>query len=53
MGVINVYAGLFDDKWIPEMHIFYPERIMDVKDGKPKFKGMPAAFGGTDDMVAE
>ena len=25
---MNVYAGLFEDKWEPEFHLFYPVRSM-------------------------
>ena len=35
------------------MQIFLQERIMDVKDGKPKFKDMPGVFGGSDEKVEE
>ena len=53
MKCLGVYAGLFEDKWEPEFHLFYPERIMDVKDGKPKFKDMPGMWGGSDEKVEE
>jgi hypothetical protein len=35
------------------MHLFYECRIMSVKDGLPKFKNMPEAFGGTGETVDE
>jgi len=24
----------------PECHMFYPQRVVDIKDGLPKFKGL-------------
>ena len=35
------------------MHLFYPERIMAIKDGKPKVKNMPTDFGGDGETVDE
>ena len=28
------------DKWTPSCHMFYGQRVVDVKDGKPKYKGL-------------
>ena len=28
------------DKWAPSCHMFYGQRVVDVKDGKPKYKGL-------------
>ena len=28
------------DKWAPTCHMFYGQRVVDVKDGKPKYKGL-------------
>lgn len=28
------------DKWAPTCHMFYSQRQVDIKDGKPKYKGL-------------
>ena len=40
-------------RFSPAMHINYDSRLMDVKDGLPKFKDVPAGFGGTDEKLDE
>jgi len=32
----------------PTMHLFYGERDLDIADDLPKFKDLPAGFGGSD-----
>jgi len=35
------------------MHIYYDEKTLSIKDGLPKFKDLPAEFGGSGDTLAE
>lgn len=35
------------------MHIFYGEKTMAVPDGLPKFKDMPAEFGGSGELLSD
>ncbi len=42
-----------DMKHEPTVHVYYADRTIDVKDGLPKFKDMPAEFGGSGDMLTE
>ena len=37
----------------PGFHIFYGERVMDVRDGLPKFVDLPEQFGGSGKTVEE
>ena len=37
----------------PAFHIFYEERVMDVKDGLPKFLDKPQSMGGSGTMIDE
>jgi len=37
----------------PTLHLFYSERSVNVKDGLPKYARFPAAWGGSDETVAE
>jgi len=55
-GKIDLCGGLLDwgvGGFEPMMHINYENRIMSIKDGKPKFIDFPAAFGGTDKTMEE
>ena len=40
-------GGLLPAELSPERHIYYADRLVDVPDGKPKFKDMPKEFGGS------
>lgn len=40
-------------KLAPQMHCFYSERSMVVKDGLPKFSNAPKSFGGDDVLLTE
>ena len=33
------------EKWAPSCHMFYGERVVDVKDGKPKLWGLDSKEG--------
>jgi hypothetical protein len=37
----------------PGLHINYAETVLPMKDGLPKFKDFPEAFGGSNEMIAE
>jgi hypothetical protein len=48
MGMIDVYLNTvpgFEHRGT--LHVFYGEKTLAVKDGLPKFKDMPSAFGGS------
>ena len=53
MGMTDVPAGSVEDlDYKPSIHVHYAERVMDVRDGLPKFAAMPAA-DGTGEMIPE
>jgi hypothetical protein len=55
-GMMAIYAMTLDGsgaKFEPMGHLFYPERVMEVNDGLPKFADMPAPFGGSGDVIEE
>ena len=48
MGMMDVYLNAvpgFEHQGT--LHVFYGEKTLAVKDGLPKFKDMPSAFGGS------
>ena len=42
-----------DFAYQPGLHIFYGERVIDFKDGLPKFADVPAEAGGSGTMMDE
>jgi hypothetical protein len=37
----------------PALHVHYGEKVMQVKDGLPKFKDFPKDFGGSGETLPE
>ena len=37
----------------PGLHVNYQEKVLPVRDGLPKFKDFPEAFGGSNETIAE
>ena len=54
LGVVDVFlATLPTLAFTPGLHINYDETVLPMKDGLPKFRDFPGAFGGSDEQVAE
>lgn len=52
MDLVDVYPAVLSGfAHAPTLHVFYGERMMDVSDDLPKFKDLPADFGGTGETV--
>ncbi|MEE4187285.1 MAG: GFA family protein [Roseobacter sp.] len=53
-GLTDVFPmQLQDFDFTPAIHVNYGERVVDLPDGLPKFRDMPARAGGSDEMIAE
>ena len=53
-GMSDVFAPITPTlAFKPALHVWYSERKLDLRDGLPKFKDFPAAFGGSDETMAE
>jgi uncharacterized protein (DUF924 family) len=53
-GLEGVYASILKDfKFEPALHVNYAEKMVQVKDGLPKFKDAPTDFGGSGEMLPE
>jgi hypothetical protein len=54
MKLVDVYAvvllGLTHE---PTVHLHYANKTVSVKDGLPKFKDLPAEFGGSGETLPE
>ena len=54
LGLVDVYAAVLPTlKFNPSLHINYAETVLPMRDGLPKFKDVPAAFGGSGEQMAE
>ncbi len=52
--MIDIPAVSIDDfKFEPKLHTHYPERILNIRDGLPKYKDFDPAVGGTGETVPE
>ena len=47
-GMTVIYPNTLNGfAFVPIMHIFYEERVIDMADGLPKFMDMPEKMGGS------
>ena len=54
LGVVDVFSATLPALvFAPGLHINYAETVLPMKDGLPKFRDFPGAFGGSDEQVAE
>ncbi len=54
LGVVDVFSATLPTlDFAPGLHVNYAETVLPIKDGLPKFKDFPAAFGGSGDMLPE
>ncbi len=54
LGVVDVFSATLPTlAFAPGLHINYAETVLPMKDGLPKFKDFPEAFGGSGELVAE
>ena len=54
LGLVDVYAAMLPTlKFAPALHVNYAETVLQIRDGLPKLKDFPAAFGGSGEEIAE
>ena len=54
LGVIDVFTATIPTlDFQPGLHVNYQETVLPMKDGLPKFKDFPEAFGGSNEMIPE
>jgi hypothetical protein len=54
LGMTDVYAATIPDMpFAPQLHVNYQEKVLPIRDGLPKLKDFPTAFGGSGDTMAE
>ena len=54
LGLVDVFAATLSTlAFKPGVHVNYAETVLTMKDGLPKLKDFPAAFGGSGETIAE
>jgi hypothetical protein len=54
LGMVDVYAATIPSlPFAPGVHVNYAETVLPIRDGLPKFKDFPAAFGGSGELIPE
>lgn len=54
LGVVDIFSATLPGlAFTPGLHINYAETVLPMKDGLPKFRDFPGAFGGSDEQIAE
>ena len=54
LKMIDVYAATIPNlEFAPQLHVNYAETVLPMRDGLPKLKDFPEAFGGSGTLIAE
>ena len=54
LGLIDVFAStLATLAFTPALHVNYAETVLPMRDGLPKLRDFPEAFGGSGETMAE
>ena len=54
IGMVDVHAETLKGyDFQPSLHVNYQERVLPVRDGLPKYKDFPEAFGGSNETIPE
>ncbi|MFT3975250.1 MAG: GFA family protein [Amaricoccus sp.] len=54
LGLVDVYAATIPTvAFVPGVHVNYAETVLRMKDGLPKLRDFPAAFGGSGETMPE
>ena len=54
MKLVDVFTSVLRDfTYEPTLHVHYGNKTIPMKDGLPKFKDLPADFGGSGETLPE
>jgi hypothetical protein len=54
LGLVDVFAATLPDlPFEPGVHVNYAETVLPMKDGLPKLRDFPTAFGGSGEAIPE
>ncbi len=53
-GFTDVYSAVLPElEFKPEVHVYYGEKAVRIKDGLPKYRQLSGAFGGSGETLSE
>ncbi|HLY91336.1 MAG TPA: GFA family protein [Acetobacteraceae bacterium] len=53
LGLIDVFTATLPTlTFTPDVHVNYAETVLPMRDGLPKLRDFPAAFGGSGEVIA-
>lgn len=54
LGLVDVYVAIMPEfKFDPAVHVHYQESVLEIADGLPKFKDLPAEMGGSGETIPD
>lgn len=54
LGLVDVFTATIPSlQFVPGVHVNYSETVLPMRDGVPKLRDFPAAFGGSGEQVPE
>ena len=54
ISLVDVFAATIPTlEFAPALHVNYAETVLPMRDGLPKLRDFPAAFGGSGEVMAE
>lgn len=54
ISLVDVFAATIPTlAFAPALHVNYAETVLPMRDGLPKLRDFPAAFGGSGEVMAE
>jgi hypothetical protein len=54
LGLVDVFSAMLPTlEFAPGVHVNYAETVLPMRDGLPKLRDFPAAFGGTGQEMPE
>jgi hypothetical protein len=54
LGLVDVFTATIPSlHFVPAVHVNYSETVLPMRDGLPKLKDFPAAFGGSGEQMPE
>lgn len=53
-GIVDVFAGVIRNfEFNPQLHVHYQEKVLQIKDGLPKYRDLPGNSGGSGKLMPE
>lgn len=54
LGLVDVFAATIPSlDFKPQLHVNYAETVLPIRDGLPKLRDFPEAFGGSGEVMPE